>query len=390
MSSVYLDHAATTPLDPRVLEAMLPLLREPRGNPSSIHAVGESARTAVEEARAEVARFLGARPQEIIFTGSGTEADNLAVLGLAGASEGRHVVASPVEHPAVRNAVRHLEARGYEVTWLAVDGFGLVDPAELRAALRPDTAFATVMWANNEVGTVQPVAELAAVCAEAGIPFHTDAVQAVGHLPVSVEEAAVSTLAFSGHKLYGPQGVGVLYVREGVRLEPGLSFGGGQERGLRSGTENVVGICGLGAACRLAREELEVRMSHERALRERVVSGLAAIPGVQLNGHPERRLPNNAHVSVSGVEAESLVLILDARGFAVGKGSACSSSEHKASPVLVAMGLGEPEAFSAVRVSVGAGNTAEQVDRFVEAFSGAVEQLRELSPVYAAPADQSA
>ncbi|TCJ16696.1 cysteine desulfurase [Rubrobacter taiwanensis] len=378
---IYLDHAATTPPDPRVLEAMLRHLREVRGNPSSIHSGGVAARNAIEEAREEVARLLGAEPQEIIFTGGGTEADNLAVFGLArAAGEKRHIVAAPIEHPAVRNAVKHLEAGGYEVTWLEVDAYGVVDPEAFRRALRPDTAFATVMWANNEVGSVQPVAELAEICRECGVPFHTDAVQAVGHLPVSVEEAPVFTLAFSGHKLYGPPGVGVLYVREGVELAP-VSFGGGQERGLRNGTENVAGICGLGVACRIARAELEERMRHERELRDRIISGLTRIPGVSLNGHPERRLPNNVHVSVDGVEAEGLVLVLDAQGFAVGKGSACSSGEHKASPVLLAMGLGEREAFSAVRISVGRENTVEEVDRFVEAFSGAVAGLRELSPL---------
>src|ERR671916_422474 len=301
---VYLDNAATTPLEERVLEAMLPYLRGgapnglPRGNPSSLHASGAAAREAVEEARASVARLVGASPGEILFTAGGTESDNLAVLGLAAASpEKRHVVISAVEHPAVRGAAAHLKAAGYEVTRLGVDADGLVDPDELAKALRPDTALAAVMWANNEVGAVQPVEELADLCREAGVPFHVDAVQAAGRLPIDVSRVPVSTLAISAHKLYGPQGVGALYVRVGVSLLP-LLFGGGQERGLRSGTENVAGIVGLGEAARLAREEMEERVRHETGLRDRILAGVAGLAGVRVNGHGERRLSNNVHLSV--------------------------------------------------------------------------------------------
>jgi cysteine desulfurase len=389
-SLVYLDNAATTPLDERVLEAMLPYLRGgapnglPRGNPSSLHASGAAAREAVEEARASVARLVGASPGEILFTAGGTESDNLAVLGLAAASpEKRRVVISAVEHPAVRGAAAHLKAAGYEVTRLGVDADGLVDPDELAKALRPDTALAAVMWANNEVGAVQPVEELADLCREVGVSFHVDAVQAAGRLGIDLSRVPVSTLALSAHKLYGPQGVGALYVREGVSLLP-LLFGGGQERGLRSGTENVAGIVGLGEAARLASEELGERARHEEALRDALLSGLTSIPGVRLNGHPENRLSNNAHLSVEGVEAESLVLFLDALGYAVGSGSACASSTtgHKASPVLLAMGRDEKEAMGAVRITVGKDNTVVEIEGFVEAFSAAVSRLRELSPLY--------
>ncbi len=384
-SIVYLDNAATTPLDERVLEAMLPYLcgGAPSGNPSSLHASGAAAREAIEEARASVARLVGASPGEILFTAGGTESDNLAVLGLAAASpEKRHGVISAVEHPAVRGAAAHLEAAGYEVTKLEVDADGLLDPDELAKALRPDTALAAVMWANNEVGAVQPVEELADLCCEAGVPFHVDAVQAAGRLPIDVSWVPVSTLALSAHKLYGPQGVGALYVREGVSLLPVL-FGGGQEKGLRSGTENVAGIVGLGEAARLASEELDERACHEEALRDALLSGLR-IPGVRRNGHPEKRLSNNAHLSVEGVEAESLVLFLDALGYAVGSGSACASSTagHKASPVLLAMGRDEKEAMGAMRITVGKDNTVEEIEGFKEAFSAAVSQLRELSPLY--------
>ena len=384
--SVYLDHAATTPLDGRVLEAMLPHLRgmPAAGNPSSLHAPGAAAREAVEEARASVAGLLGARPQEIVFTSGGTEGDNLAVLGLAAAEPGKkHVVVSAVEHAAVRGAAEHLESRGYEVTRLGVDADGRVSPDGLADVLRPDTVLVAVMWANNEVGTVQPVAQLAQVCRERGVPLHVDAVQAAGRLPIDVSCVPVSTLAISSHKLYGPQGVGALYVRDGVELAP-IVFGGGQEGGLRSGTENVAGIVGFGAAARLASEEMDERVRHEEGLRDALVRGAPGLPGVRLNGHSTQRLSNNVHLCVDGVEAESLVLFLDALGYAVGSGSACASSTagHKASPVLLAMGRGEDEAFSAVRISVGKDTTREEVEGFREAFSTAVSRLRDLSPLY--------
>ncbi|CAA9457812.1 MAG: Cysteine desulfurase [uncultured Rubrobacteraceae bacterium] len=381
---VYLDNAATTPVDPRVLEAMLPHLGATRGNPSSLHARGVAAREAVEAARGHVAALLGASPEEIFFTAGGTEADNVAVFGLARAADPgkRHAVVSGVEHAAVREAARRLEAEGFEVSWVGVDEYGLVDPAEFAAALRPDTALASVVWANNEIGTVQPVRELADACARRGIPFHTDAVQAAGRLSLDVREAAVSTLAISGHKIYGPQGVGALYVRGGTDIEP-VVFGGGQEQGLRSGTENVAGIAGLGEAARLAREELGERVRHEAALRDRVISGVRGLPDVELNGHPELRLSNNAHFTVRGVGAESLVLVLDSLGYAIGSGSACSGGGHQASGVLLALGRDEQDALSAARITVGKDNTAGEVDGFLEAFAGAVGRLRELSPVYA-------
>jgi cysteine desulfurase len=383
--TVYLDNAATTPVDPRVLEAMLPHLGGGRGNPSSLHAPGAKAREAVDEARASVAALLGASPEEIVFTAGGTESDNLAVLGLAHAQspEKRHVVVSLVEHAAVREAARRLEREGFEVTRLGVDSDGLVDPAQLAGALRPDTALAAVVWANNEVGTVEPVEELAEICAERGVPFHADAVQAAGRLPLDAGEVPVSTLAVSAHKLYGPHGAGALYVRDGVSVEP-LLYGGGQERGLRSGTENVAGIVGLGEAARLAREEMEERVRHETGLRDRILAGVAEIPGVRVNGHPQKRLSNNAHLTVEGVEAEGLVLFLDALGYAIGSGSACAtgSTGHKASSVLLAMGRDERDALSSVRITVGKENTVEEIEGFLGAFSSAVGRLRELSPLY--------
>jgi len=380
---VYLDNAATTPMDPRVLEAMLPHLGERRGNPSSLHSSGAAAREAVEDARESLASLLGASPEEISFTGGGTESDNLAVLGLARAAspEKRHAVVSRVEHAAVREAARHLESEGFEVSWVGVDSDGLVDPAEFADSLRPDTALAAVVWANNEVGTVEPIQELARICAGRKVPLHADAVQAAGRLPLDVEKVPVSTLALSGHKLYGPQGVGALYAREGVVLDP-LFFGGGQERGLRSGTEDVAGIAGFGEAARLAREEMEERVGHETGLRDRILSGVADLPGVRVNGNPKQRLSNNVHLTVEGVEAEGIVLFLDALGYEVASGSACASGGHKASPVLIAMGRSEREAFSAVRITVGKDNTIGEIEGFLEAFSTAVARLREVSPLY--------
>jgi cysteine desulfurase len=379
---VYLDNAATTPVDPRVLEAMLPHLSR-RGNASSLHASGAAAREAVEEARGEVAELIGAAPDEIYFTSGGTESDDLAVLGLARAAPAtkRHAVVSRVEHAAVRESARRLESEGFGVSWVEVGSDGMVDPAAFANALRPETALAAVIWANNEVGTVEPIEELAQICAERGVPLHADAVQAAGRLTLDVGKVPVSTLALSGHKLYGPQGVGALYVRDGVSLDP-LLYGGGQERGLRSGTENVAAIVGLGAAARLAREEMSERVRHEEELRDRILAGVTEIPGVRVNGHPRKRLSNNVHLIVEGVEAEGLVLFLDALGYEIGSGSACASGGHKASPVLLAMGLDEREAFSAVRITVGKDNTAGEVEGFLEAFSMATSRLREMSPLY--------
>src|ERR671920_2147762 len=331
---VYLDNGATTPLDQRVLESMLPHLGGRWGNPSSLHTFGGSAREQLEEARERVATLIGASPGEIVFTSGGTESDDLAVLGLArsAAPEKRHAVVSCVEHAAVREAAKRLHAEGFEVSWNGVDEDGLVDPGEFASALRPDTALAAVVWANNEVGTIEPVQELAEICAGKEIPFHTDAVQAAGRVPIDVAKTPVSTLALSGHKLYGPQGVGALYVREGISLEP-ILYGGGPEGGLRSGTQNVAGIVGLGTAARLTREELEDRFLHERALRDRIMAGIESMPDVSVNGHRERRLSNNVHLTVSGVEAESLVLFLASLGYAIGSGSASSPGADKAFPV---------------------------------------------------------
>ena len=381
MKAIYFDHAATTPVDPRVLEAMLPFFGERYGNPSELHRQGREARRAVETARAEVAALVGAGEREIVFTSGGTEADNLALWGPLGAvgTPGR-VMVSAVEHAAVGEAARALARRGWAVDVVAVDADGVVDRRAFASTLRSDTRLASVMLANNVVGTLQPIAELARLAHEHGVPFHTDAVQAVGALPVDVGALGVDLLSLSGHKFYGPKGVGALYVRRGTKLAP-LLHGGGHERGLRSGTENVPGIVGLGAAARLARAEMAERRPRLEALRDRLIDGaLVAVPGVRLLGPRRLRLPGNACLAVSGVESEALVLRLDAAGVMAAGGPACASGAGEPSHVLVALGLSPDEARGSLRLSLGHGSTAEEVDRFLEVFPPIVEELRRAHP----------
>jgi cysteine desulfurase len=383
MKPVYFDHAATTPVDPRVFEAMTPFFCERFGNPSEPHRLGREARSAVDEARARVAALLGAGENEIVFTAGGTEADNLALFGSLARLQPGHLVVSAVEHPAVMEAARALNGRGWDVDYVPVDGDGVVDPEAYRAAFRDDTRLVSVMTANNVVGTVQPVAELARIAHQKGALFHTDAVQAVGSLPVDVDELGVDMLSLSGHKLHGPKGVGALYVRRGTRLQP-LLHGGGQERRLRSGTENVPGIVGLGVAMTLACEAMpEVRPRLER-LRDRLVAGvLARVPEVILLGHPTDRLPGNAAFAVRYVEGESLLLRLDARGFTVSSGSACAAGSDEPSPVVQALGVRPEDAHGSLRVSLGRENTEEEVDAFLDALPPIVDELRRMSPLYA-------
>ena len=383
MKPVYFDHAATTPVDPRVFEAMTPFFCERFGNPSEPHRLGREARSAVDQARARVAALLGAGENEIVFTAGGTEADNLALFGSLARLQPGHLVVSAVEHPAVMEAARALNGRGWDVDYVPVDGDGVVDREAYRAAFRDDTRLVSVMTANNVVGTVQPVAELARIAHEKGALFHTDAVQAVGSLPVDVDELGVDMLSLSGHKLHGPKGVGALYVRRGTRLQP-LLHGGGQERRLRSGTENVPGIVGLGVAMTLACEAMpEVRPRLER-LRDRLVAGvLARVPEVILLGHPTDRLPGNAAFAVRYVEGESLLLRLDARGFTVSSGSACAAGSDEPSPVVQALGVRPEDAHGSLRVSLGRENTEEEVDAFLDALPPIVDELRRMSPLYA-------
>jgi len=374
---VYLDHAATTPVDPRVLAAMLPYFTEKAGNASSIHGFGQETRAAVEQARAEVAAVIGARPGEIVFTSGATEADNLAVLGVAYATEarGQHVVTSAIEHHAVLETCHVLKDRGYEVTVVPVDGRGIVDPDDVRRALRPETVLVSVMAANNEIGTLQPVADIGRAARERGILFHTDATQMAGALPIDVGTLPVDLLSVSAHKRYGPKGAGALYVRPGTPLRR-IQHGGSHERGRRGGTENVPGIVGLGAALRLAGEEMEAERARLVELREQMIRGALEIPGAHLNGDPERRLPNNVHLSFAGTDSQSLVIGLDFRGVAASSGSACTSGSLEPSHVLTALGLPAELAAGAVRLTLGRGTTDADVGYALEALRDVVTGLQ--------------
>lgn len=380
----YFDHAATTPVDPRVLQKMLLYFTENFGNPNSQHACGRRTAAAVDEARDTVAALIGAKPSEIYFTSGGTESDNWALRGAAhaNAERGKHLIVSAVEHPAMISTARELQKKGFEVTFAAVDEFGKVDLQKLKDSIRPDTTFIGVMTANNEIGTIQPIAEISALARERGIVFFTDAVQAAGALKLNVKEPAVDMLSFSGHKFYGPKGVGVLYIRSGVRVGK-IITGGHQERSMRGGTTNVPGIVGLAEAFRLANEEMAQNNAHVSAIRDRFIARvLREIPYVKLNGHPKDRLPNNANFSFRYIEGESLLFSLDLAGIAVSSGSACSSGSLEPSHVLLATGLPEGLAHGSIRFSFGKENTAEQIDIAVEKLKEIVVRLRNLSPLF--------
>ncbi|GAV24299.1 cysteine desulfurase NifS [Carboxydothermus islandicus] len=385
MERIYLDHGATTPLAREVLEEMMPYLTEKFGNPSSIHAFGREARKAIEDAREKVAKAINASdPGEIVFTGGGTEADNLAIKGIARAykHKGNHIITSAVEHHAVLDACLALQKEGFEVTVLPVDEYGMVSVEDVKKAITDKTILITIMHANNEVGTIQPIAEIGEIAREKGIYFHTDAVQTVGKIPVDVKELKVDLLSLSAHKIYGPKGVGALYVRKGLKLEP-LANGGGQERKRRPGTENVAGIVGLGKAIELAVAEMPEESARLTKLRDKLIKGvLDKIPYVRLNGHPTKRLPHNANFSVEFVEGESMLLMLDMKGIAASSGSACTSGSLDPSHVLLAMGIPHEVAHGSLRLTLGKANTEEQIDYVLEVLPGIVERLREMSPLY--------
>ena len=391
--AIYLDHAATTPLHPEVLDAMLPYLREHHGNASSIHASGRRARQGIDEAREQIAALIGAKPREIVFTSGGTEADNLAVKGLAwaGSARGRHVVTSAVEHKAVLNACAILERRGFEVTYLPVDRYGRVDPADVAAALTPRTVLVSIMAANNEVGTLQPVEEIGAVCREARVPFHTDAVQYAAFDAPDVDRWQATAMTLSAHKAYGPKGVGALYVRQGTPMVP-QQQGGSQERQRRAGTEDVPAIVGFGAAMRRLHADASVREGEnerQSELRDRLIAGATRLHGVEATGHPTERLPNSASFTVEGVEGGDLVAALDLEGVEASTGSACTTGSVEPSHVLLAMGIPAAVARGSVRMTLGEGTTVADVDRTLEAFESVVTRLRAASPlaaVAAAPA----
>ena len=386
MQRVYLDNAATTRVRPEVVQAMLPYFTEIYGNPSSLHTFAQEAAKGIADARSSVAQALhAASPEEIIFTGGGSESDNMVLRGIAQAyaKKGRHIITSAVEHHAVLHTLQAMEREGIvEVTYLPVDADGKVSVESVAAAIRPDTILVSIMFANNEVGTIMPIPEIGRVCHEKGVLFHTDAVQAVGHVPIDVQQMQIDLLSLSAHKFHGPKGVGALYVKKGVRL-PALILGGGQERKKRAGTENVPGIVGLGAAISHAVEHMEENAAHTRALRDRLIAGIpAAIPDVKLNGHPTDRLPNNVNFSIRYIEGESILLMLDINGIAASSGSACTSGSLDPSHVLLAMGLTHEVAHGSLRLSLSEYTTEQEIDYVLELLPKIVERLRAMSPLY--------
>ncbi len=376
-----MDHSATTATDPAVTQAMLPYFSEKYGNPSSLYTIGRQARRAVEEARQLVADLIGAKKEEIIFTGSGTESDNLAIKGCAFKNRGKgdHIITSSIEHHAVLHTCKYLEKNGFKVTYLPVSKEGIVNPADVEKAITPQTILITIMHANNEIGTIQPIEEIGKLAKEKQITFHTDAVQTIGKIPVNVDALGVSMLSISAHKIYGPKGVGALYIRKGTSIEP-LLHGGGHERNIRSSTENVPGIVGFGKACELAKE----RLPHESdlaALRDSLIKGVLDIKDSYLNGHPAKRLPNNANFRFSFIEGESMILNLDMKGVAASTGSACSSTSLEPSHVLMAIGLVPEEAHGSLRLTLGRENTQEDVDYVISVLPDIVNKLRMISPL---------
>jgi cysteine desulfurase len=379
-----MDHSATSPVNPEVLEAMLPYFTESFGNASTIYTLGMEARTAMENGRKHVASLIGAKPEEVYFTSGGTESDNIAIKGTASRLKGKgnHIITSAIEHPAVEETCKYLEKNGYQVTYLPVGEEGIVKVSDVEEAITPETILITVMHANNEIGTIQPIKEIGALAREKGIYFHTDAVQSVGKIPVNVGDLNVDMLSLSAHKLHGPKGIGALYIRKGVRIDP-LFHGGGHERGMRPGTENIPGIVGLGKACQIARDNMETNMEYVSSLRDRLIKGvMGEIEQSYLNGHPTKRLPNNANFRFSSIEGESLVLQLDAKGINASTGSACSSKKLEPSHVMMAIGLKEVDAHGSLRISLGSENTPEDIDSAIVSIKEVVERLRSMSPLW--------
>lgn len=384
MNYIYADNAATTKLSKTALEAMMPYLTEEYGNPSSLHTVGQLAAEALFNARKTVADCLGCDPKEVIFTGGGSEADNQALLTASeiGARKGKkHIISDAIEHHAILHTLKRLEKQGFEITLLPVDGEGRVDPEAVRNAIRPDTALVTIMMANNEIGTIEPVKEIAEICHEKGVLFHTDAVQAVGHIPVNVKEIGCDMLSLAGHKFHGPKGVGALYARKGL-LVSSLIEGGAQERGKRAGTENIAGIAGMAAALKEATGKLSENMAKLTKLRDRLIEGLSVIPHSILNGSRTERLPGNVNMCFEGIEGESLLLLLDQKGVCASSGSACTSGSLDPSHVLLAIGRIHDVAHGSLRLSLSEYNTEEEIEEIIKAVPEVVAYLRRISPVW--------
>jgi len=383
---IYLDHAATTYVKPEVFEAMKPYFCEHFGNASSIYSIGRESKKAVEEAREKVAKALGAQAREIYFTGSGSEADNWALKGIAAANKkkGNHIITSAIEHPAILNSCKYLEGEGFEVTYLPVDSDGVVSLEDVRNAIKTNTILISIMFANNEIGTIQPIQEIGAIAREKGVIFHTDAVQTVGNIPIDVEKMNIDLLSLSGHKFYGPKGMGALYIRKGVKISS-IIHGGQQERGKRASTENIPGIIGLGKAIELATENIDAYNKKIVNLREKTIEGLMAnVPYIRLNGHRSNRLPGNVNISFQFIEGESLLLMLDMKGVCGSSGSACSSGSLDPSHVLMAIGLPHEIAHGSLRLTFGDENTEEDVAYILEEIPKIVSKLRDMSPLYEA------
>jgi cysteine desulfurase len=379
MKRIYMDHAGTTPPHPDVIKAMEPFFGEMFGNPSSIHSFGREAEKTLDDCRKTVAEFLGVGNEEIIFTSGGTESDNLALKGIAFANKdkGKHIITSKIEHHAVLRTCEWLEKQGFSVTYLPVDKYGIVSLEELENSIRDDTILVSIMHANNEIGTIEPVEEIGKICKRHGVCFHSDAVQTFGKIPIKIGN--VDLLSMSSHKIHGPRGVGALFIRKGTKIDPILN-GGNQERGMRSGTENIAGIAGFAKAVEVAKKNMKKESERLTKLRDRLIKGVLAIPDCWLNGHPTQRLPGNAHFSFRYIEGESLVLHLDMKGIAASTGSACSSKELKPSHTLLAIGLKPEEAHGSLRLTLGRDNTDEDADYLLSTLPGIVENLRKISP----------
>lgn len=382
--TIYFDNAATTKPRSEVVDKMMPYLTESFGNPSSIYKIAQKNKNAVDEARDNIASVINAKSNEIYFTAGGSESDNWALKGVAESykSKGKHIITTAIEHHAILHTCEYLESEGFEVTYLPVDEYGIVSVEELKKAVREDTILISVMFANNEIGSIQPIAEIGAFAREKGIVFHTDAVQAFGHVPIDVEAMNIDLLSSSGHKIYGPKGTGFLYIRKGIKIKP-LIHGGAQERNRRAGTENVPGIVGFGEAARLAAGELDAEAERLSKLRDKLINGiLTSIPYSRLNGHPTKRLPGNANISFEFIEGESMLLLLDSKGICASSGSACTSGSLDPSHVLLAIGLPHEKAHGSLRISLGHFNTEDEVDYLLEVLPPIVERLRAMSPLY--------
>jgi cysteine desulfurase len=380
MKRIYLDNSATTPVDERVLEVMKPFFTEIYGNASSLHRFGQEAKRSMEQSREKIARLMKAKREEIIFTSGGTESDNLAIKGICFANrEKNHIITSGIEHPAVLHTCQWMEREGFEVTYLPVDKFGLVNPSTVENAINEKTCLVSVMLANNEIGTIEPIKEIGKICREKEVYFHTDAVQAYGKIPIDVKKNNIDLLSMSAHKIYGPKGVGALFIRDGINIEP-LMHGGGHENEIRSGTENVSGIVGFGAAAEIAKKEMKKEARTEIKQRDKLIKGVLKIENSHLNGHPVKRLPNNTNFWFDFIEGESLIAYLNAKGIAASTGSACSSKSLEPSHVLLAIGLKHEQAHGSLRMTLGKENTQKDINYVLEVLPEIVEKLRKISP----------